>query len=159
MNPVSDKLQRLQVTIVQVTDFAESYPAKLVNIKPDAIAFSANEIIYHLLEVEELWQRRINQLLHTNDRRFQQIDPDALAKEHRYNEKPYKEGIEKLKAARKETIKLIDGMNEDGLHLIGVHSQYGEMDTFRILEIIINHDLRHLQQMERTLGLVKKMIN
>jgi uncharacterized damage-inducible protein DinB len=154
MNTASDKLQILQETIKQITNFAEKFPLSLVTIKPDIIAFSANEIIYHLLEVEELWQRRIHQLLHTDDRHFQQIDPDTLAKMKRYNQKPYDEGIAKWKAAREETIKRIDSMTGDQLHIIGVHSRYGEMDTLRILDIMAEHDLQHLRQMERTLKIV-----
>ncbi len=146
-----DKLHRLQETIGQVTNYAEKFPLPLVTSKPDAIAFSANEIIYHLLEVEELWQRRIHQILHSDNKHFVQIDPDALAKEHRYNEQPYKEGIEEWKSAREETIDLIDAMSDAQLHIVGIHSRYGEMDTFRILDIMAEHDLQHLRQMERTL--------
>jgi len=149
------KLQKLQQTIIQVTDFAESFPAELVTKKPDAKAFSANEIIYHLLEVEELWQRRIHQLLHSDDKHFQQIDPDALAKDHHYNEMPYDEGIEDLKSDRQDTIDLIDVMTEDERHIVGIHSRYGEIDTHRIMDIMADHDLQHLRQMERTLGLVQ----
>ena len=150
-----DKLQKLQQTITQVTDYAERYPRELVTKKPDAIAFSANEIIYHLFEVEELWQRRIHQLLHSDDKHFQQIDPDALAKDHHYNEMPYNEGIEDLKSDRQDTIDLIDAMTEDERHIVGIHSRYGEIDTYRIMDIMADHDLQHLRQMERTLGLVQ----
>jgi len=149
-----DKLQRLQETIKEVTGYAEKYPASFVTVKPDAIAFSANEIIYHLLEVEELWQRRIHQLLHSDDKYFQQINPDVLAKDHRYNEQSYSEGIEEWKTAREETIDLIDAMTDDELHIVGIHSRYGEIDTLRILDIMAEHDLQHLRQMERTLSIV-----
>ena len=150
-----DKLHRLQETIKQVRSFAERYPDQLVRVKPDPIAFSANEIIYHLLEVEELWQRRIHQLLHSDNKYFQQIDPDILAKDHKYNEQPYKEGIEDWNSAREETIDLIDAMTEDQRTMIGIHSRYGEVDIFRIIEIMADHDLQHLRQMERTLELVR----
>jgi len=153
---MKDKLERLQKTIAEVTNFAERIPDSLYTVRPDQIAFSINEIIYHLLEVEHLWQRRIHQLLHTDDNHFQQIDPDALAKEHRYNEQPYHEGIAKWKAAREETVKLIDGMSEEELSKKGIHSRYGEMDTNKILDTMADHDLQHLRQMERTLGKIKK---
>jgi uncharacterized damage-inducible protein DinB len=146
-----DQLQKLQQTLKLVTNFAERYPHELVTVKPDAVAFSANEIIYHLLEVEELWQRRIHQLLHSDDKNFQQIDPDALAKEHKYNEQSYEEGIKEWKDSREDTIDLINAMTDEERHIIGIHSRYGEMDTFQILDIMADHDLQHLRQMERTL--------
>lgn len=150
------QLQKLHQTIAKVTAYAEKFPREYIYSKPDAKAFSANEIIYHLLEVEELWQRRLDQLLHTEDHNFQQIDPDALAKENHYNEKSYEEGIANWNAAREDTVAFVDGMTDEQLAINGIHSRYGEMNTFRILEIIADHDLQHLRQMERTLILVKK---
>ncbi len=77
-----EKLSILNRTFGLVKDYAEEYPSELSTEKPDAKAFSANEIIYHLLEVEELWQRRIHSILHEETPHFQRIDPDALAREH-----------------------------------------------------------------------------
>jgi hypothetical protein len=94
--------------------------------------------------------------LHSENKHFQQIDPDALAKEHHYNEKSFDAGISDWKAAREKTINLVGAMSDEELLLVGIHSRYGEMDTFRILDIMAGHDLQHLRQMERTLGLVKK---
>ena len=149
-------LQKLLQTMGKVTAYAERFPREYVYKKPDEKAFSANEIIYHLLEVEELWQRRLDQLVHTKDRNFQQIDPDALAKENHYNEKSYEEGITNWNAARNDTIALVEGMTDEQRAIAGIHSRYGEMNTLRILEIMADHDLQHLRQMERTLTLVKK---
>src|SRR4051812_8778585 len=109
----SEKLSILHRTFSRVKDFAENFPIELTTAKPDEKAFSANEIIYHLLEVEELWQRRIHLLLHETRPHFQQIDPDALAKAGAYNEKPFAEGISQWKASREETIDLIEAMSED----------------------------------------------
>ena len=148
------KLRQLQNTIAQVTEYAEKYPRDLVHKKPDGKEFSATEIIYHLLEVEELWQRRIHQLLKSDDKHFQQIDPDALAKLNAYNDQSYDDGIADWKAAREETIDLIEAMTDAECHTIGIHSRYGEMDMYRISTIMADHDIQHLRQLERTLASV-----
>ncbi len=145
-----DSLDRLSRSISDVTEYARRVPEHLLTLKPDAVAFSIKEIIYHLLEVEELWHRRIRQLLGGNDNQFQQIDPDALALKHGYNTKPYELGIQQWEAARAETIKMIDAMTEEERNLVGVHSRYGEMNVHRIIAIMTNHDLQHLEQMKRT---------
>ncbi|MEP7235079.1 MAG: DinB family protein [Ignavibacteriota bacterium] len=150
-----ERIKKLQATLKEVTDYADLYPPDLVKVKPDPKAFSANEIVYHLLEVEELWQRRLHQLLHSEDKHFMQIDPDALAKEHRYNQQSYAEGIAAWRAAREETIDLLEAMTEDEIRIVGIHSRYGEMDTYRIVEIIADHDLQHLKQMQRTFDQVR----
>lgn len=148
------ELEKLEQTIAEVTHFANHFPRELVNKKPDAKAFSATEIIYHLVEVDQLWQRRIKQLLTTTDKNFQAIDPDALALENRYNDKPFDAGIEELMDARNDTVDLIETMSEGERRIIGTHSKYGEMDTHRIVETIQEHDLQHLEQLKRTLSLV-----
>lgn len=130
------------------------YPRELVTQKPTEIAFSATEVVYHMLDVERLWQRRIHGLLDGTMKTFQQMDPDKEAREQRYNEKPYEGGIEKLKRAREETHALVRGMKPDELLLAGMHSTYGEMNTFDILAKLEEHDHTHAAQLERTLAQV-----
>jgi uncharacterized damage-inducible protein DinB len=152
---MKEKLQKLQQSIKGVTNFAESIPPGLYTVKPDQIAFSVNEIIYHLLEVEHLWQRRIHQLLHEKNPHFQQINPDELAKMNRYNEQDFQEGIALWEDARKDTVDLISAMSNEELSRKGTHSRYGEMDIHRIVDTIADHDQQHLRQMERTLKQIK----
>ncbi len=146
-----EKLSVLNSTFSLVRNFAESVPPALVKEKPSEIAFSVNEIIYHLLEVEELWQRRIHQLLHESAPHFQQINPDELALINHYNDQDFHEGITDWKESREDTIDLVSAMSDEELSRKGVHSRYGEMDVYRILDIMAEHDLQHLRQMERTL--------
>ena len=148
------ELEKLEQTLAEVTHYANHFPRELVTKKPNDKAFSATEIIYHLVEVDRLWQRRLKQLLTTTERNFEAIDPDALAKENSYNEKSFDEGIEMLMDARNDTVDLIDTMSESERRIIGIHSKYGEMDTHRVVEIIQNHDLQHLAQLKRTLTVI-----
>jgi hypothetical protein len=150
-----EKLSILDRTFSLVKDFAEKFPDDLATEKPDEKAFSANEIVYHLLEVEELWQRRLHHLLSEERPQFQQIDPDALAKEHHYNEHNYFEGIIEWQKSREDMRHLLSGLSDDALVRTGIHSRYGEINVYRIMDIIAEHDLTHLRQMERTLGKVK----
>jgi len=130
---------------------AENYPRHAVQKKPSAKAFSATEIVYHMLDVEHLWQERMRGLVEQTMTHFQQMDPDKVAIEKNYNEKPYDKGILELKKAREETHKLVRAMMPRELEYVGIHSKYGEMDTFRILETIEEHDHTHAAQLNRTL--------
>ena len=134
---------------------AETYPRDLVRIKPSEIAFSATEIVYHMLDVERLWQRRIQGLQHGTMKIFQQMDPDKEARDGRYNEKEYDNGIVELRHARSETYRLVSGMSPEDLMIIGTHSKYGPMNTFAVLAKMEDHDRTHTAQMERTLRQVR----
>jgi len=150
-----EKISLLKRTQSLVKNFAESIPPGLVKEKPSEIAFSISEIIHHLLEVEELWQRRIHQLLHHENPTFQQINPDELAKTNNYNEQDFHSGIAAWGDAREDTLNLVQELEDKELLRKGIHSRYGEMDVHRILDIIADHDLQHLAQMERTVGQIK----
>lgn len=151
---MTEELAKLEQSFLEVVDFAKAYPEPLRSVKPDEKAFSATEIIYHMLEVENLWQRRLKMLITTTERRFQALDPDAAAKEGNYNSKSFQKGLEDWFEAREETVDLIDEMSESERRIVGIHPKYGEMDTHRIVEIILGHDKQHLAQLERTLTMV-----
>ena len=151
-----EKISLLRRTHTLVKNFAESIPPALIKEKPSEIAFSVNEIIQHLLEVEELWQRRIHQLLNHEHPAFQQINPDELAKTNNYNEQDFHAGIAAWSDAREDTLNLVQELEDKELSRTGVHSRYGEMDVHRILDIMADHDLQHLAQMERTVKQIKK---
>jgi uncharacterized damage-inducible protein DinB len=152
---MTEELSKLQQTFSDVADFANAYPTALRTVKPDEIAFSATEILYHLIDVEYLWQRRIKQLITTTERQFTRIDPDGLAKEKRYNEKNFEKGIEEWFEAREETIDLIEEMSESERRIAGSHPKFGEIDTHAIVQIMLDHDKQHLAQLKRTLRQVE----
>ncbi len=130
---------------------AAEYPRTLVREKPSEKAFSATEIVYHMLDVERLWQRRIRGLLDHTLTHFQQMDPDKEAVENRYNEKDYDHGLSELKNARKETHDLVRSMKPREFEIAGTHPKFGELNTFKILETMTDHDHRHEAQLHRTL--------
>ncbi len=151
---MTEELAKLEQSFHDVIDFAKTYPESLRSVKPNEKAFSATEIIYHLLDVENLWQRRIKMLITSTERNFEPIDPDKEAKANEYNSKPFQKGLEDWFEAREETVDLIDEMSESERRIVGIHPKYGEMDTHRIVEIILGHDKQHIAQLERTLTLV-----
>jgi uncharacterized damage-inducible protein DinB len=157
-NPPSlaDHLEALDKSFQVFSAAAKGYPRDLSREKPTATAFSATEIVYHVLDVERLWQRRIRGLLDATMTKFQQMDPDKEARDGRYNEKPYDAGISEWEQARKETITLLREMKPRELLLSGVHSKYGEMNSFAILKIMEEHDRTHAAQLERTLAKVSQ---
>jgi uncharacterized damage-inducible protein DinB len=130
---------------------AEEYPRTLVREKPSEKAFSATEILYHMLDVERLWQKRIRGLLDGTVDQFHQMNPDKVAIDQRYNERDYDPAIPDLTNARKETHALIRTMKPREFELTGIHSKYGEMNTYKILETMTDHDHTHAAQLKRTL--------
>jgi uncharacterized damage-inducible protein DinB len=125
------------------------------SLKPDEVEkrpFTASEVVYHMVDVELLWQHRIQGLLSGTMRQFQQMNPDKEALVKRYNSRNYDRGLRELAMSRAETTRIIAAMTTDELLLTGIHSKYGEMNTIKILEIMEGHDRQHATQLDRTLS-------
>lgn len=152
INP--EKLTILERTHRLVKEYAESYPASLASTKPNEKAFSATEIIYHLVEVEKLWHDRFRHMKEKEGALFQAMDPDAVAIANQHNEKSMIDGLHEWGELRTRTFKMINEMDDTLLSRIAVHPRYGDVAISRILDIMANHDLQHLEQMKRVLSQV-----
>ncbi len=152
---LEDQITALGESFALFANTAQAYPRELVRLKPNEIAFSAAEIVYHMLDVERLWQRRIRGVRAGSMTTFQQMDPDKEARERQYNEKSYENGVSELNNARGETYALVRSMTLDELLLAGNHTRYGEMNTYAILAKMEEHDRTHSAQLDRTLQLVR----
>jgi uncharacterized damage-inducible protein DinB len=153
-NPLrpEEHLEALDKSFRVFLDAASSYPRVRVREKPTEIAFSATEIVYHMLDVERLWQSRMRGILAGTMTHFQQMNPDKEAIEQRYNKKDYEQGIMELTKARIETHELIRSLKPHEFEIVGIHSKYGEMNIHKILETMVNHDRDHAAQLDRTLA-------
>jgi uncharacterized damage-inducible protein DinB len=159
-NPRPEKhLEALDKSFAVFQTTASNYPRALVREKPSEKAFSATEIVYHMLDVERLWQQRIRGLLNHTLTHFAQMNPDKEAIEQRYNERQYEHGISELANARTETHRLIQNMKPHEFEIAGIHSKFGELNTFQILEIMEDHDRNHAAQLERTLAQITQTKN
>lgn len=150
-----EELERLRTGLAESAntfiDAAQHFPEELRQEKPDAISFSATEILYHMLEVERLWQRRMRGMLDGTVKTFEALNPDEAATAGSYNEKSFESGIAEFRSARKETLDVLQGLSKEQFALSGLHPKYGELSMQRILEIMHGHDQNHTDQFRRTL--------
>ncbi|HWF43046.1 MAG TPA: DinB family protein [Candidatus Kapabacteria bacterium] len=151
----ANPLEALDKSFAVFVAVAENYPHESVREKPSAIGFSATEIVYHMLDVERLWQQRIRRLLERTLTYFEAMNPDREAVQNRYNEKQFDPGILDLAAARLDTHRLIRSLTKEQFELTGIHSKYGPMNIVRILEIMEEHDRTHAAQLDRTLAAIR----
>lgn len=135
-----------------MNEFATSFPPELAAKRPSPDAFSLTEIVYHLGDVERLWHERFAEMqAKESGVVFAAMNPDEAARQMRYNEKSLAAGLVEWAQLREKTFDIAKAMPEETLRRVALHPRYGEMTTSRMLDIIANHDLQHLDQMKRTL--------
>jgi uncharacterized damage-inducible protein DinB len=150
MNSKENELAALANSNAAFLDAARAFPAERRTLKPSERAFSATEIVYHMLAVEKLWQSRLQRLISGESREFIAMDPDKEAIDDSYNSKDFSEGLEDLLEARRRSLELFRSLLDEQFELTGIHTKYGEMSIDRIMEIMTAHDLQHAKQLERT---------
>ncbi len=150
MNSKQNELAALAQSNADFLEAARNFPAERRTDKPSQKAFSATEIVYHMLAVEKLWQTRLQRLISGESRQFIAMDPDKEAVDEAYNDQDYNDGLEDILEARRRSLELFRSMLDDQFELTGDHTKYGEMSINRIMEIMTTHDLQHAKQLERT---------
>jgi uncharacterized damage-inducible protein DinB len=148
--PAADHLAALSESFRIFEDAAMRFPATRRHERPRVGAFSATEILWHMIAVEDLWRLRISNLLTGGDRTFIALDPDADAADNSYNDREFEQGIETFRQKRSDTCSMLGSLTEDELQLTGMHSKYGEMTIHNILEKMTSHDAQHAGQLDRT---------
>jgi uncharacterized damage-inducible protein DinB len=148
--PAADHLAALSESFHIFEAAAMSFPAALRAERPRPGAFSATEIVWHMIAVEDLWRSRISNLLTGGDRMFVALDPDADAATNVYNDRDFIEGLNTFREKRHDAMRMAGSLTSDELALTGVHSKYGEMSVYQILEKMASHDVGHAGQLERT---------
>ncbi|MBS1904886.1 MAG: DinB family protein [Bacteroidetes bacterium] len=149
-----EKLSLLKRTHNAVQEFAQSIPENLRTVKPDAVAFSANEIIHHLRDVEKLWHERFEEMRKKKDVIFEPMDPDRTAHDGQYNTKHMHDALQQWGELRERTLDVVESMEDEELDIEAEHPRYGKMDVRRILDVMANHDMQHLEQLKRTVDTV-----
>lgn len=150
MNNKENELAALAQSNADFLEAARNFPVDRRMDKPTPKSFSATEIVYHMLDVEKLWQRRLQRLISGESREFIAMDPDKEAIDNAYNQKDYAEGLEDLLEARRRSLELFRSLADDQFELAGNHTRYGEMSISRVIEVMTAHDLQHAKQLQRT---------
>jgi uncharacterized damage-inducible protein DinB len=150
MNTRTSELHDLKQSLEEFIRTAEGFPDELRLAKPTEKAFSATEIVYHMCDVETLWQDRLGKLLSGESREFIAMDPDKVALDNAYNSKNFAAGVAQLREGRQITLELFAELTDEQFDLAGMHTKYGEMSIARIVETMTNHDRQHARQLRRT---------
>lgn len=148
--PAADHLAALNESFGVFQNAATAFPSALRHDRPKPGAFSATEIVWHMIAVEDLWRSRISNLLTGGDRTFVALDPDADAAMNDYNARDFSDALRAFEQKRSDTLSMVASLTADELELTGQHSKYGEMTIHRILQTMAGHDAQHAGQLDRT---------
>lgn len=127
----------------------EGFPEAAQTEHPIAGKWSAREIVHHLADSETTSALRLRRLLVEDNPLIQGYDQDEYAVRLRYNERETAPALEAFRAARSNTLQLLERMTEEDWSRPGQHSESGPYTPETWLRIYAAHAHGHAEQIRR----------
>ncbi|NOT34578.1 MAG: hypothetical protein HOP12_10455 [Candidatus Eisenbacteria bacterium] len=141
---------------VQAVDEAlQGFPASEWTARPIAGKWTAREIIHHLADSETLSALRIRKLLTEEQAVLQGYDQDHYAVRLRYNERDHTDALVAFRAARRNTVPVLEAMTDADWQRAGTHTEAGPFSAERWLKVYAAHAHGHAEQLERLKAALK----
>jgi hypothetical protein len=136
-----------------------AFPAQFTNWKPESWegipseALSAIEQVCHVRDIEiDGYHLRFSRMLSEANPLLQSLDTDALVIERHYAQANVAEVFAAFRAARLQTIALINGLTPAQLERPGTFEGYGALTVRSLVHYLCSHDQQHLAGLQWLLG-------
>ncbi len=139
-------LAKLQETPRTLASLFQGVPDEVLRRKPAPEKWSMLEIACHLRDVEQLFVERYAKMANHDRPALRMINQDEVAVALRYNEDDPAAAIREFRLRRTETIALLSALAHQSWQRIGLHPKRGEFTIAGQLDIHVNHDANHLNQ-------------
>ncbi|RJF92010.1 DinB family protein [Noviherbaspirillum saxi] len=116
-------------------------------------SFTAIEQVCHVRDIEiDGYHVRFRRLLSESNPTLDSIDGYALAKERRYADADPAKMFEEIRAARRETVQLLQNLTPEQLARSGYFEGYGRLTVKGLMHYLCSHDQQHLSGLQWLLG-------
>lgn len=138
----------LRSTPAVIKTWLDIYEAETLHRKPAEDAWSANEVIWHLADFEEIIYRpQWEQLLHNPDQAVPHIETSQWAELHLYAEKEPQTGWQRFLTSRLASLEMIEALINKGFYAISVnHTVFSKTKISELVAFTAKHDRLHLRQ-------------
>ncbi|MEH7776932.1 DinB family protein [Bacillus altitudinis] len=148
----------LRESIRELEELVQACDERTLDQSLEEGKWTIKQITGHLYDTEEVWSKRIEQVLSNENIPFQSYDPEIYVKERayeRYTAQEIRALIERLKESRNNTLQLL---HEDTWDCSGLHPEEGAMTVQILAETIALHENHHLAQIKAILSMSKSSI-
>jgi len=111
------------------------------------------EIVCHLNDYEQIFIERLRMMLDQDRPAFPAYDQNALVVENQYDAQQFDLVVTSWISRRAAHVRMLEALTPEQWERRGIHPSFGEMS---VLDESINatlHDVNHLEQITRVLGL------
>lgn len=120
--------------------------------------WSVVQVVCHLRDFEGFFRDRVEMMLANDAPALPRYDHEALAIERDYQHQNLVGVFADLLARRKGFLEFFESLTPEQFERTGIHPESGSITVFDALVQIIHHDLTHLDQIARCLGLSDRLL-
>jgi len=142
----------ITATVERLHALIDSLSPAQADRSPEPGKWSIREILAHLADCELVFSVRLRQTLAEEHHIIQSFDQAAWGE--RYAAYDLRSAFAMFTAARNWNLKFLTSVTEDDRHHPVTHPERGTMTLWTIVETIAGHDINHLEQIERIVGMV-----
>jgi hypothetical protein len=126
-----------------------------LSTRPREGAWSVKEIVGHLGDSEWVYGYRMRMMLSHDAPVIAGYDQDVMVAGMAHNDRPISMLLEELRRLRGLNLDLYLRTRGPAWERFGLHSERGEESVELSVRLLAGHDLRHMDQIERTLAAVQ----
>ena len=120
---------------------------KEIRARPAPNKWSAQEVLAHLDDVEELGMRaRVAAMIEQENPSLPSFDQEERARERGYSSRDAKKSLASFARQRQANLKWLRKLRPDQLKRKGVHAKVGDISVEELVTEWAFHDLGHLKQ-------------
>ena len=149
MSQLVDQLHQFAERLAQLLGTVDQAQS---SYKPAANEWSIREIVGHLIDIDELYGERINSMLESENPTFAAFLPDAVVSEKHYHDQDLADLLTTYLERRQLTVDGLSTLEPDELVRTAQHAKFGAITVVRLIEILVNHDEVHWQQIHANLA-------
>jgi hypothetical protein len=146
-----DPLDVLADTPRTIEERLKGIDESVLSMRPGEGAWSVKEILGHLGDSEWVYGYRMRMMLSHDAPEIAGYDQDAMVAGMAHNDRPLSMLLEELRRLRGLNLDLYMRTKGPAWERYGLHSERGEESVGLSIELLAGHDLRHREQIERTL--------
>jgi hypothetical protein len=149
-------LTMLSETPKQIARIARGRTDRQLHRKPLPDAWSARDIVAHLRACAEVWGRSIDRMLTEDHPTIRYVSPRGWIRRTDYLERSFRDSLQEFSRARAALMETLSGLHATGWSRRATFTGTTlgrDATVLTYAKRIANHEVGHLDQLRRTLGL------
>jgi uncharacterized damage-inducible protein DinB len=144
-------VERLRRSLDELPKLVESLPKERFKTQPGPNEWSAQEVLVHLADAEQVYGVRVRMILTRDQPTITSYDQETWAKRFTELETPA-HALARWRVLRESMLELLGSLGDADWQRFGMHEERGRESVEKVAQLMADHDENHMAQMRDATG-------